>query len=312
MTLSGNLDFAAGSVKLDGQSSENTISTRDLASTTSVIRMTAVEDLGGGMKATASFGLDPRVLANDAGALGRDELFVGVSGGFGNIRLGSPNSVGLTTYGVGAPLGTGVGSGYAALALDYSAIRYNRSARYDSPNFNGFAFAINYAPGADAAVASTTAGVAGTIIPAAATEATEVGVTYANGPLNIAYANVAQSRFGTNGKTSTNILSANYKIGAATLYAGWNDGDVYGPRAATVAKTEGYRLGAAYAMGAVNLLASYAEQKSASIKEKVTGLRADYNLSKTSALYAAYELYDNGNATNSDRTITAIGIRKSF
>jgi predicted porin len=44
----------------------------------------------------------------------------------------------------------------------------------------------------------------------------------------------------------------------------------------------------------------------------VTGLRADYNLSKTAALYIGYESYDNGAATANETTATAIGLRKSF
>ena len=108
VTLSGNLDFAVGNVS--GNSKGTTVSTRDVTSSTSVIRITAVEDLGGGMKATVLYGLDPRHLSNDNGAaasntFGRDELFVGVSGGFGNIRLGSPNSIGVTTFLTASPLG---------------------------------------------------------------------------------------------------------------------------------------------------------------------------------------------------------------
>ena len=313
VTLSGNLDFAAGNVKLDGQASETSISTRDLASTTSVINIIAVEDLGGGMKATAKFGIDPRHMANDGVSPTRDELFVGIEGGFGNLRLGSPNSIGLTTFGVGTPFGTGVGGGYGVLALDYSFIRHNRSARYDSPSFGGLSFAVLHAPGADAAVSQTAAGTPAAFIPAAGA-VTEIGVSYANGPLTVAYANISQPKYLTSVKVSTNILSANYKLGNTTLYAGWNDGDVgaTASRTTTATESKGSRVAVRQDIGAVALMASYAEQKSLTVKEKVTGLRADYNLSKTAAVYAAYEMYDNGAATNSDRTITSVGIRKSF
>ncbi len=329
VTLSGHLDFAAGNVS--GNSKGTTISTRDVTSSTSVIRITAVEDLGGGMKATAHYGIDPRVLANDNGAaasntFGRDELFLGVSGGFGNIRLGSPNSVGLTTFLVASPLGTGIGSGYGALAADYSAVRYDRSARYDSPTMGGLTLSVLYAPGGDQPTASTPSFIANN------TKATEIGLSYANGPLTVAYANVAQAAH-TNGsaaptvaagsvKTSGNSLAARYTIGATALSAGWNDGDARARAATTTARTsEGYRLGISHTMGAVSLLASYGEQKtqgaSSTPKEKVTGLRADYALSKRSAVYAGYEKYDTGvasanTATTGDRTIVAVGVRHSF
>ena len=314
VTLSGNLDFAAGNAKVDGQSAETSISTRDFASTTSVINIIAVEDLGGGMKATAKFGIDPRVMANDGTSPTRDESFVGIEGGFGNLRLGSPNSIGLTTFGVSTPFGTGVGGGYAPLALDYSFIRHNRSARYDSPNFAGFSFAVLHAPGADAAVNSVTAGAAAAAFIPAAGAVTEVGLSYANGPLTVGYANISLPKYGTAVKVSQNLLSANYKLGNTTLYAGWNDGDVLAAssRTTTATETKGSRVAIRQDIGAISLMASYAEQKTPTVKEKVTGLRGDYNLSKTAAVYAAYELYDNGAATNSDRKITSVGIRKSF
>ncbi len=323
VTLSGNLDFAVGNVS--GNSKGTTVSTRDVTSSTSVIRITAVEDLGGGMKATVLYGLDPRHLSNDNGAaasntFGRDELFVGVSGGFGNIRLGSPNSIGVTTFLTASPLGTGIGSGYSALAADYSAIRYDRSVRYDSPTMGGLTLSVLHAPGGDQPTASTPSFVPNN------TQATEIGLSYANGPLAIAYANIAQAAQ-TNAattpvvaagsvKTSGNSLAARYTIGATTLSAGWNDGDARA-RAATATKTEGYRLGVAHTMGAVSLMASYGQQKAGTVTEKVTGLRADYALSKRSVAYAGYEKYDTGtafanSATTGDRTIVAVGVRHSF
>ena len=311
------MDFAAANVTGTQVNVKGTSITQNLGqSATSHVSIIAVEDLGGGMKATAKYGFDPRVLATDGGALGRDELFVGLEGGFGNIRLGSPNSIGLTTYLSAAPLGTGVGSGYGAANLDYSNIRYNRSARYDSPVMGGFSVAVLYAPGNDQAV---TGGAPAQLI-ANARQVTELGLSYANGPLKIGYANVSQAKQ-TNGtagaKTSSNILAASYAIGATTLSAGWNDGDALAA-AATAQKSEGYRLGVAHTMGAVTVGVSYAEQKTNLVKETVTGLRADYALSKTAAVYLGYEDWDNTKATASatvnkgTRKVTSVGVRKAF
>jgi len=321
VTISGVMDFAAATVSGSQLDVKGTTITQNLGqSATSVIRITAVEDLGGGMKATMLYGLDPRTVATDNnGVLGRDELFMGLSGGFGNIRLGSPNSIGVTTFLSASPLGTGIGSGYGATAGDYSQIRYSRSARYDSPTVGGFTASVLYAPGNDIAV---TTGAPTTQLIANARQATEFGLSYANGPLTVAYANVAQAAQ-ANGtglvgaKTSTNILAARYTIGATTLSAGWNDGDALAA-AATAQKSEGYRVGVAHTMGAVTLMASYADQKTNNVKENVAGLRADYALSKRTAAYLGYENWDNKNATASttvnkgDRKITSVGIRHSF
>jgi len=322
VTLSGNLDFAAGSVKSGTQAAETTIANSTIVSSTSLINIIAVEDLGGGMKATVKYGFDPRNLANDSAAgstaapgLQRDELFVGIEGGFGNLRLGSPNSIGLTTFLSASPLGTGIGSGFGVTVADYSTIRYSRSARYDSPSFNGFTVSVLHAPGADTAVAAVSGSVP--TIPAA-TAATEIGLAYANGPLTVGYANIGQAKYGTKAKTSTNVLAASYKLGNTTLSAGWNDGDIYpdAARAATATKTEGYRVGLRQDIGAIALIASYAQQKASNVTEKVTGLRADYNLSKTAAVYLGYEDYDTGVAATSaatgNRKTTSVGVRKAF
>jgi len=196
VTLSGNIDFANASVSgTQLLAKGNTISQTTGTSSTSVLNIRAVEDIGGGMKVTGHYGLDPRSLANDAfsvsnnrGAAGataalgvtatglsRDELFVGIEGGFGNLRLGSPNSIGLNSFQVSSPLGTGVGSSYTGggtagtMTNSYVQTRYSRSLRWDSPVINGFQAAVLYAPGNDqpsvAAAAVTSGTIAAPLIP---------------------------------------------------------------------------------------------------------------------------------------------------
>jgi hypothetical protein len=55
------------------------------------------------------------------------------------------------------------------------------------------------------------------------------------------------------------------------------------------------------------------------LKAKVLGLRGQYNLSKTAAVYAGYEKYSTGAdyaatalTTTGDRSIVSMGLRKSF
>jgi len=226
VTLSGNIDFANASVSGSQLLARGTtISQTTGTSSTSVLNIRAVEDIGGGMKVTGHYGLDPRSLANDAYAvtnnttnadpalvapattfkspapsntatgLSRDELFVGIEGAFGNLRLGSPNSIGLNSFQVSSPLGTGVGSSYTGggtsgtMTNSYVQTRYSRSVRWDSPVINGFQAAVLYAPGNDqAGVVTSNAGVA-LLIPNART-ATEFGLRYTNGPLVASYASV--------------------------------------------------------------------------------------------------------------------------
>ena len=317
--------------------------------------------------------------ANTATGFARDEVFVGIEGGFGNLRLGSPNSIGLNSFQVASPAGTGIGSGYTGagtsgtMTNSFVQTRYNRSVRYDSPVLNGFTLSYQYAPGNDQAAStaplatgSSTAVSPASLIPVAnmipnARAATEYGVRYANGPLTVSYANVAQDAqtnstgWYANGsstkglKTSVNLLNASYVMGNTTLYIGWNDGDRLAPIGSVGAAatdnvaTKGNRMAIKQTMGNLDVMASITTQEALGVtsvtnaagansastaaaqyakqtlKAKVTGLRAEYNLSKTAAIYGGYEKYETGAdyaasalTSTGNRTLTSIGLKKSF
>ncbi len=352
-TISGNLDFASVNVGgTQAASKGSTITTGFGTSSTSVLRFIAVEDLGGGMKATAQYNFDPRSLANDSlgvtnnvgtattqlaatpTGLARDELFIGLSGGFGNIRLGSPNSIGLNAWQPSSSLGTGIGSGYTGagrsgtMTNSFVQTRYNRSVRYDSPVMGGFQVAVLYAAGNDQPAQAASSAAAGTLtaqqIPNGR-QATEIGLRYAAGPLTLAYANVAQgAQTNATGwyssttlvnaaKTSANVFSASYTMGATTLHAGMNDGNRLAAGTGGVAvDSKGSNIGITHNIGAIGLMANMRNQKVGTVESKVSGFRADYNFSKTAAAYIGYEKYDNGAASANETTAASIGLRKSF
>jgi len=235
------LDFAYGNAS--GFQSGSTISTRDFTSATSSIRFTAIEDLGGGMKATVQYDLDPRIWINNDSGIVRNESFLGLSGGFGNLRLGSPNSIGLTTFLVASPLGTGIGSGYGTDTAAHSFVRHSRSLRYDSPSLGGLTLSFNYAPGGDRtsglypAAANTT----GHHIAPLASEVREFGAAYSGGPLSLAIAHISLPGQNVDGLQSTSascvtgcatktishmMIAARYTIGATQLSGGWHQGDM--------------------------------------------------------------------------------------
>lgn len=380
VTLTGNLDFAGA--KMSGSqagATGTTISTTTGISSTSVINLDAIEDIGGGSKVQVHYGLDPRTLANDsfgvtnnstllnsaaasstaaAGSgtsvtgLSRDEVYIGFdSASVGKLMLGAPNSLGLDTHGVASPLGTGIGSGYAPAASTMTnaivTTRYNRSVRFNSAAMNGLSVQFNYAPGSDQAnlqgASATVNGTAQTQSLALqipnARKATEVGLSYANGPLNARFTNVslAASTYPTGWygvastgataaynyvATKSNMFSANYNLGATTLYYGYTNGDL---QTSSTTATKGistryavkYDAGVFAVTGQITTLRS-TTSANAVTDAKVTGLRADYPLSKTSKVYAGYESWVTGvtattdSLTNGDRKITSIGLQKSF
>ncbi len=324
MTLSGLLDVSYHTIS----GSATTAATKaqsvgtSVGSATSNITFNAVEDLGGGMRAQAFYSIDPRTFVNDGGALGRHESYVGITGGLGQIRLGSINTASLGAFGASSPLGTATGSAFAWIeSASGGAVRFNRSVRYDTRNVNGFAASITYAPGNDDA--STAAGGATPI----GQEVTDVGLTYSKGALNVAFSSLQRSAV-TGGtasqvKSTYNVLAANYTMGALRVFAGYGDGDKSSQAPATVniVNTTGgldskvTRVGASYAMGAVTLLGQYATAEigtGANNKRTATGLRADYALSKRTVAYGAYEAFDSGAATANKVNTLAVGVRHSF
>ncbi len=292
-----------------------------VGSATSAINIEAVEDLGGGLKAQARYEIDPRGFANDGTALARHQSFIGLSGGFGSIKMGAINTAQLSAFGGGSVLGTATGSAYAWTELAAGgAVRFNRSVRYDTPNFSGFTASMTYAPGNDDAASAPTA--ATTPI---GQEVTDLGLNYSNGALSVALSSLQRSAVtggtASQAKSTYNSISANYAIGNAKVFVGFGDGDKssQAPTTVNIVNTTGgldskvSRVGASYTMGAVTLLAQYATAEiGTDPKRKATGLRADYALSKRTAAYAAYEAFDTGAATANKINTAAVGVRHAF
>jgi predicted porin len=367
VTLSGNMDVAGASITGTQYGQKGTsFTTTTGTSSTSVINLIAVEDIGGGTKVTAKYGLDPRSLTNDSFAvtnnayqttaynaqtntatgLARDEAFIGIEGGFGSLKLGAPNSIGLDAHSTSSPLGTGIGGGYGiATGYMYQSVvttRYSRAARYDSPVTNGLKVSAQYAPGNDEAAVTGTgvANYTARSLPNNRT-VTELGLNYSNGPLNVQYANIATAAqtnptgwYAVTGNstgqttsygyvaTKMNVLAANYNLGSTTLYYGYNNGNSNASTTSLI-QNVGSRVAAKQNFGPIDVMLQYTSLKSTttaavSTTAKVTGLRADYNLSKTAIAYMGYENWDTGTAaaatdtTSGNRKVTSVGLRKSF
>ncbi len=323
VTLSGLLDFSyygiSGSATTAAGKAQSVGTT--VGSATSAINFNAVEDLGGGLKAQAFYAIDPRAFANDGSALARHETYVGLSGGFGNLRMGAINTAALGVNGVSNAFGTATGGAYAWIeSAAGGAVRFNRSVRYDTPTFSGFSANLTFAPGNDDASAVQTAG--STLV---GQKVTDLGLNYSNGPLNVAFSSLQRSAL-TGGtasqvKSTYNSIAVNYAIGNAKIFAGYADGDKssQAPSSINLVDTTGgldskvNRVGATYTMGAVTLLGQYSTAEiGTAAKRKATGLRADYALSKRTTAYAVYEAFDTGATSANKINTAAVGVRHSF
>ncbi len=354
--------FDRGYTKVDSTNNAADAKTISSSAGTTAIKFNVVQDLGGGLKAgflsetnpgdIGGLGQDTAPTANVAtsgnasqgGAFNNGESFLNLSGGFGEIRLGSPNNELLTAAtGVAAPgLSTGVGSSYssswsifngvgtgatgfvglaraAAIGDTGTGIRGIRQAntvKYISPAINGFKFAYGQA-GKNNTGTGDTAGY------------TDMSLRYTNGPLDVMYASLQietnttdtnNAQAGTNvtaaGKKYTHsLLGATYTMGAFKIHAGTG-----GSKADSDAnvKTKGTIYGVSYTMGQWDFMAQQAkanDQGTQNKDRKMTGLGVNYNFSKTVRGYLRYDSLNYNTATaaaGSEVKRTAAGVSVTF
>lgn len=300
VTLYGRVDTGIGNEKtLAGGSQTKMV---DGGLTTSRLGFRGTEDLGGGL--SALFQLEQR-LDLSSGALQAPSFkaasLVGLSGGFGTVKLGRMTTVFDDARAVSyssnvfdstfTPASNGV---YKDAGGDYAS-RFNSQVRYDSPSFGGFYGGASYA-------FEQTAGVGDKL--------TAVQVGYKAGPMHVVVGHQNEKT-----KSKFTALSGSYDFGVASLSAGFNQ------RSGTTSDDNEYTFGVNVPMGAVNLSAGYAASETESSAGATTakasgfGFGATYSLSKRTRLYAGYRSHDVKNAAGvktTDTTLYAAGVRHDF
>jgi predicted porin len=261
------------------------------------------EDLGGGLK--ANFKLESQ-FAIDTGAANAvmfdREAYVGVSGGFGEVRLGRnytayDNLAGALNHNLNSNIN--VTSAVTATGLAQYTNRVSNSVHYSSPTFSGVSGTASYAFGEDKTAALS------------ATNNTSVQVRYAQGPLMVgaAYQNVTSL---TVLDLKHNLVGASYDLGVVKLTGS------YQTAKQNVTKDNEYQIGVTVPMGALTLSAGYADSASKTSGVTLNGdgfaLVAIYSLSKRTALYAGYEStkVDTSVSSETKVTNTAFGVRHTF
>jgi predicted porin len=261
----------------------------------------------------------------------------------GTLRLGSPNNFTLTNVsGVASPgFSTGIGSAYGSSFTIHNglgtgvagtvglvnqqaaitstansgarAIRIANTVQYSSPVMNGFSVHLgSTAKNSNGGTGTDTVGV------------TEYALRYTNGPIDAMYTNIKYTvgNAPTNGSITANtdntqdMLGASYAINPALkLHAGFGNTK----SSTNVYKGKSQQFGVSYTIGAVNLMAQMAkfdDTSSTNVDRKMTGLGANYNLSKTARLYVRMDNINYGsNVAAADGSVlkrTAIGVSKSF
>jgi len=276
VTLGGKFGYAYESNKAGG------VKANGFGVTDGNVTFAASEDLGGGLKASASMDVRVRGRGNaDEGVkVGGRDATIALSGGFGSVLLGAiewgNDVVGLAS--AGAPT-HGLDNGTVFMGGANTDI-----ARYTSPAMGGFQV---YGSLIDS---FTAPGAGGMQKAATLRDGVQVGLTYNAGPLSVMgeFTNLDGNSVAANDKKVTRVAGA-YDLGVAKLGAGLEVDDAVG-----AAKTTSTMFGVSMPVGkAITVGATYGRAKI--VGQGTTAayeFGAQYDLSKRTNLQVAYQKVD--------------------
>jgi predicted porin len=307
ITIYGIVD--AGLVRESGGPAGNVTALGGGVASGSRLGFKGKEDLGGGM--SANFLMENGFNA-DAGSLGQGgllfgrQMYVGLSGRFGEARLGrqySPYYLALRD--IADPFGAGL-AGRAGNIMA-SNTRVDNMVDYTTPKFGGFFADLAYGFGEVAGDTQKNRTIGGAI-------------GYAQGPLVAKLVHHQLNNATASDRTKNTLLTARYQFG-------WLEGSLgYAINKGTgTADSRDVIVGAAVPFGASRLLASYIRRDDRTPANRDAHQWAVgylYGLSKRTDLYLAYARISNangavfkvGNATDNGSGDKAfnLGIRHTF
>ncbi|MFN4351278.1 MAG: porin [Hylemonella sp.] len=338
VTVTGTLDATYRSSKTEtaGGTAVNTTRLGKDGIGTTGFTLAGTEDLGGGLKGVFlvenNFDVSNTGTEGSSSATGQrlstGQVFVGVEGSFGSIKLGAANSPTLTTQsGRAGSFGTKDGGRAALTANGYTTLmglsvtRNDASFVYASPNFSGFSIGLAYSPKSDD---GTTPG-AGAM--------SDVGLNYANGPIAAGVSVFNQeigSGYNDNTSTLVNTPAVATKSALTTYFVTYDfkfakfglGGHTYkGSNAASVDTVDNAGMNVLAEVPvtpALALTVNYQrldDKLTANADSTQTAVGAQYSLSKRSMAYARYinQTADNAaGATVEKANRFLVGLRHNF
>ncbi len=305
VTLYGRIDTSVGADKVNGVSTSKVFSGN---LTTSRYGFRGTEDLGSGLKANFvlenGFNSDDGTLGTANTAFSRHS-WVGLSGGFGAVKLGKTDSAFKDIYDMGVANNlfdsefTPVKIAYAGVA-NFSS-RPENQIRYETPSLSGFSAGFSYALDEAAGVNN---------------DVSAFNLRYRAGPLDVGVAFQDQKNVAAASDREYTVLSAGYDFGVVRASL-----QVHNAKQRSGLKDSDYAIGVAMPLGAFTLSAGYASSttKTNGLKTadgEAFALGATYALSKRTSLYGAYLDGDVKNpstgATTLDRKLYSVGVVHNF
>ena len=266
------------------------------------------EDLGGGLKANflleQGFSLDTGAASASTKAFNR-QAYVGLSGGFGEVKLGNV----YTAYDdISGATNSAFDSVLAAANNVFVSNGYtsnpNNNIYYATPSFGGFSGAVSYGLGENKTATLS------------ASNTTAFHAKYENGPIYAGVAYQRQKPQGSGASDKFTRINGSYDFGVAKLLASY--GNV---KEDTGEKSNEYHIGVDVPLGgALTLSGGYATSKTklagvTQSKRSGYGIALAYGLSKRTTVYTGVhsDTEKDGAGVKTDKnTAYAVGIKHTF
>ena len=301
VTLYGIADVWVGNVSVDNGTTD-TSTTKMISGGVSTSRwgMKGSEDLGGGLKANFQFEQAVNVDDGTTGAGFSRQAWVGLSGGFGDVRFGV-NSTPFDDYAAGSH--GAFDSDLAPMNLgNFPSTKYYSKAansiKYVSPSMGGLVGAVSYAM--DEEVAGQK-------------EVISLGLNYAGGPLAAQLVYQQEEAYGSGFDTTFTKLGGSYDFGMAkakAYFATSSDFKSVGNDVDEWQLAVDVPLSAAMTLSGSYAVADYEND----VKTSGYGIALAYSLSKRTTLYGGVGAVTDeapGKA-DVDTTAYAIGVKHTF
>jgi len=330
--ITGNFDYGVSAVDNKG----NMVVTTGAGngSSTSAFQIKGTEDLGGGMKASfqwdAAISLDQTsgrtsgtsatgTTSNVTTYLSNGNSYLALEGGFGTIKLGTPNLTTLTAHGDGnSGFSTAIGSGYRVTTFD--AVRLQNAIRYESPSMNGISFSLHgVAKNNLQSNAANTASGNNVNQLMGRDGALEIGLRYANPTLSVQYArlDVTQDASSNPGLLSQTQSSAITGVKSFTAAGGKFSLDTLG---VSLQATKSAKLGLFYQRAtSSDLRAATSSGTGAAVAYDRTtwGLSGAFDVTPNTTLRANYHSMTTGGletvgTANASTTVLGLGVDRAL
>ena len=349
VTISGRADVGNTNVKTTVTNAGNRLITTaneavgDDNLSTSFLKFTASEDLGGGMSAAFVHDID---IATDNGstvvASGRDNT-IGLTTGVGTIRLGRSYTPLFSVIGASDVFGTTGAGTVNVFGGSNNAVRASNAVFLTSPSFGGLVVSAMMQKNESTSVANG-------VVADTSTSGKSYSLVYSAGAFNVAYgygkelgAGVTNSFNAAFGGTAavqtaglvavadvdayakTSAISGSYDLGSAKVFVGrtTNTLSANGEDVGSTKITE-TNFGVSVPMGAVTLMAGAgknnwtANGSTGSLTGTDTVVGATYSLSKRTTAYIKTGTYNSYSGTlaavaaSSKTARTNVGLRHTF